>query len=137
MSVFPCSRETDYPRACLRSRRSGIGLAAAEAFAKVGMKLALCDVNFGELVSLKSCSWRSTPSLTGCSLGQKRVSAELDVKDPANNLIIQRVDVSKYEEVEAFREKVLDAFGEVSSFLAHPLSVCAPSEANLSLNCTD
>ncbi|KAL7416780.1 hypothetical protein BDY24DRAFT_378232 [Mrakia frigida] len=75
---------------------SGIGLAAAQVLARQGMKLALCDINL-ELL--------------------ERVGKEIvdDVfAGDSSSVILMKVDVSKFEEMVAFREKVLDQFGEVN-----------------------
>ena len=80
--------------AVITGAASGIGLAAAERFAKLGMKVCLADAN-GEALER---AWRS-------------VSAAAALR--ADVVAIQ-TDVSDRGEVEHLKEQAYDAFGEVA-----------------------
>lgn len=68
----------------------GIGKAIAEKFASEGWDLALCSRNEKDLESFKSV-----------------------VRSPKSEVLIQKCDVSKREEVKVFAEKILNEFGAV------------------------
>jgi NAD(P)-dependent dehydrogenase (short-subunit alcohol dehydrogenase family) len=73
---------------------SGIGLAAAERFAALGMKVCMADVNAEALEE------------AGRSVAEKARSAA--------DVLVVPTDVSRREEVERLRDRVSDAFGEVA-----------------------
>ncbi|EKM49773.1 uncharacterized protein PHACADRAFT_106145 [Phanerochaete carnosa HHB-10118-sp] len=72
---------------------SGIGRAAAIELARIGMKIAIADVNEPGL--------QETAQEVAAIIGQ-------------GNVLAVPTDVSKFESVVAFREKVYEAFGEVA-----------------------
>ncbi|GJE97647.1 NAD(P)-dependent dehydrogenase [Phanerochaete sordida] len=72
---------------------SGIGRAAAVELAKIGMKIAIADVNEQGL--------QETAQEVAAIVGQ-------------GNVLSVPTDVSKFESVVAFRDKVYEAFGEVA-----------------------
>ncbi|KAI0785110.1 NAD-P-binding protein [Abortiporus biennis] len=72
---------------------SGIGRAAAHEFAGIGMRLALADVNEAPL---------------------KAVGEEISKIVGEENVLVVPTDVSKLEEVVQLRDKVYEAWGEVS-----------------------
>lgn len=71
---------------------SGIGLAAAERFAALGMKVCLADIAEGDLAA---------------AAARLREAGATDV-------LAVRTDVGRREEVEALMAQVFDAFGEVA-----------------------
>jgi len=74
---------------------SGIGLAAAQKYAGLGMKVCLADINADELANA--------------------VEAVTAVSKAGDGGVISRVtDVSKIEELEALKSMAYDAFGEVA-----------------------
>ncbi|TFK40460.1 NAD-P-binding protein [Crucibulum laeve] len=75
---------------------SGIGKAAAIEFAKLGLKLAIADVE-------------------GDKLAQVGKELMHIVGEP--NVLVVRTDVSKLEEVVSLRDKVYEAWGEVAVLL--------------------
>jgi short-subunit dehydrogenase len=68
----------------------GIGRAIAEKFAAEGFDLALCARNEKALRKLKS-----------------------EIRNPKSEILIQRCDVSKKDEVKSFASKILKEFGAV------------------------
>ncbi len=79
--------------AAITGAASGIGLAAAERFLSFGMRVALADIDEGEL--------REAAQALGERFGSDRVLFEV-------------VDVSVLEQVERFRDSALKRFGSVS-----------------------
>jgi len=79
--------------AVITGAASGIGLAAAKRFAGLGMKVCLAD-------------------LEGDAL--KHSAAEVAEMGGADNVIAVATDVSRRESVEALKERVYSAFGEVA-----------------------
>ena len=73
---------------------SGIGLAAAERFAALGMKVCMADVNAEALEE----AGRGVAGRAGS----------------AANVLVIPTDVSRRDEVERLRDRVGDAFGEVA-----------------------
>ncbi|KAF9453150.1 NAD(P)-binding protein [Macrolepiota fuliginosa MF-IS2] len=72
---------------------SGIGKAAARELAKLGLKIAIADVDEGKLRELG-----------------KEISDEIGEQ----NVLIVPTDVSKLEQVQKLKEKVYDTWGEVA-----------------------
>jgi NAD(P)-dependent dehydrogenase (short-subunit alcohol dehydrogenase family) len=70
---------------------SGIGLAAAQRFARLGMKVCLADLG-----------------------GEALEKAASRIDGPAANVLAVPTDVSKREELERLKERVYAAFGEVA-----------------------
>ncbi|KZT69597.1 NAD(P)-binding protein [Daedalea quercina L-15889] len=79
--------------AVITGAASGIGRAAALELAKIGMKVAIADVNDGPLVKL---------------------GAELTKAVGEANVLMVPTDVSKLEDVVRLRDKVYEAWGEVA-----------------------
>lgn len=79
--------------AVITGAASGIGLAAAEHLARLGMKVCLADSNVAALEAART------------EMG--RVASEADV-------LIVPTDVSRRDEVERLRTSVRDTFGEVA-----------------------
>ncbi|KAH6911590.1 hypothetical protein BKA70DRAFT_1268178 [Coprinopsis sp. MPI-PUGE-AT-0042] len=79
--------------AVITGAASGIGEAAAKEFAKLGLKVAIADINEADL---------------------KAVGKSLAAEVGETNVLIVPTDVSKKEEVIALRDKVYDAWGEVA-----------------------
>ncbi|MDD5440567.1 MAG: SDR family NAD(P)-dependent oxidoreductase, partial [Candidatus Omnitrophica bacterium] len=65
----------------------GIGLAISTAFAEAGSNLAICDVSEAALQS-----------------------AQEQLSKTGRTVLTGKVDVTKYSEVEAFIQKILDKF---------------------------
>ena len=87
--------------------RSGIGLAAAHKYAAIGMHIILVDLKQDTLDS-------AVKSVKGV--------------DGVGEVWGLKADVSKIDEVVAFREKVFEEFGEVSHrLLANFLTRTLPS----------
>lgn len=74
---------------------SGIGLAAAQRFAALGLKVAIAD-------------------LPGKALDGARAAVAARAPDGDRQVLAVGVDVSRPEEVDALRDAVLDRFGEVA-----------------------
>ncbi|TFK23424.1 NAD(P)-binding protein [Coprinopsis marcescibilis] len=81
--------------AVITGAASGIGRAAAREFASLGLKVAIADKNEQELEAL----------------GKKLVEQVGE-----GNVLVVPTDVSNLEQVVSLRDKVYDAWGEVSSF---------------------
>jgi len=82
--------------AVITGAASGIGLAAAQEFANIGMKLAIADTNESALNDVKK---------------------ELVDRIGEQNIIAVVCDVSNIEDVRKLRERVFEAWGEVSVLL--------------------
>jgi len=75
---------------------SGIGLAAAKVFAEIGMRVVLADVNEAKL---------------------KEAAQDVIESVGEQNVLAIKTDVTKLEEVEKLRDKVLETWGEVAVLL--------------------
>ena len=73
---------------------SGIGLAAAERFAALGMRVCLADIDAGVLEAVR-----------------QKVAAQ--ARDPADVIAVP-TDVSRLEEVTRLKDRAYQAFGEVA-----------------------
>jgi len=82
--------------AVITGAASGIGAAAAAEFAKLGLKVALADVNAEQL---------------------KAVGEILAQQYGEGNVLVVPADVSKLDEVVALRDRVYEAWGEVAVLL--------------------
>ncbi|KAJ3546391.1 hypothetical protein NMY22_g2068 [Coprinellus aureogranulatus] len=82
--------------AVITGAASGIGRAAAVEFARLKLKVAIADVNEAEL---------------------RIVGKELAELTGESNVLIIPTDVSKLDQVVALKEKVYEAWGEVSGRL--------------------
>lgn len=90
-SISP--NELEGRAAVITGGAQGIGLAAAKRLANLGMKLCIAD-NDGDAL--------------------EKARAELSPLVSEENLRLETVDVSKFEEVERLRDTAYDAFGEVA-----------------------
>jgi len=79
--------------AVITGAASGIGRAAAKEFARIGLKIAIADIQEDKLHS---------------------VGKELAVEIGEANILIVPTDVSKLDEVVALRDRVYEAWGEVA-----------------------
>lgn len=68
----------------------GIGLAISEELAKAGSDIAICDVNQENLNKAQS-----------------------ELEKTGRKVLTGKVDVTKFEEVQAFLQKILDNFGKI------------------------
>ncbi|KAI9507781.1 hypothetical protein F5148DRAFT_980868 [Russula earlei] len=82
--------------AVITGAASGIGRAAAREFARLGLKVAIADVNTKGLMAL---------------------AEELCAKYGETNVLAVATDVSKLEDVVRLRERVYEAWGEVAVLL--------------------
>jgi len=79
--------------AVITGAASGIGRAAAEEFAKLGLKIAIADINAGAL---------------------KEFGKVLAEEVGEANVLVVPTDVSKLDEVVRLRDRVYEAWGEVA-----------------------
>jgi NAD(P)-dependent dehydrogenase (short-subunit alcohol dehydrogenase family) len=84
--------------AVITGAAGGIGLAAAERLARMGLKLCLADVNIAALEEARAAV--------------ARISSDADV-------LIVPTDVSRREEVERLKAAVYETFGEVALLMSN------------------